>query len=269
MTLPKKALLGAALALIAMRAAGAERSVTVDFIPNFVGAAAGTTTEWIGSKDRIAGVAPAGRVQFSGQRFVELYGPTVDVNLLDSPNWEFGPLLSYRFGRKDVKDPVVNLLPSIDDGWEAGAFVGWHYTQTEGIPWHLRLGLVVDAAISGGASGGDVSPFASFWFPLSHTVFVGVGAGFTWSSASFMQQRFGVDPAAANASGLPAYTAGAGVRQFFAWPSIVIQLEEHWFAGAGGFYQRLTGDAAGSPIVTQRGDRNQWTVGAGIGYAWK
>jgi len=24
-----------------------------------------------------------------------------------------------------------------------------------------------------------------------------------------------------------------------------------------------------SPIVTQRGDRNQWTAGAGVGYVWK
>jgi outer membrane protein len=46
-------------------------------------------------------------------------------------------------------------------------------------------------------------------------------------------------------------------------------LGPRWFAGAGAFYQRLTGDAADSPIVTQRGDRNQWTVGGGIGYAWR
>jgi outer membrane protein len=40
------------------------------------------------------------------------------------------------------------------------------------------------------------------------------------------------------------------------------------YGGAGAFYQRLTEDAANSPIVTQRGDRNQWTVGAGLGYGW-
>src|SRR5262245_17813070 len=230
---------GAALALIAAQAAAAERSVTVDFIPNFLGVSAGSTTEWIGSKDRVAGVAPGGRIQFAGQRFAELYGPTADVNVLDSPNWEFGPLLSYRFGRKDVKDPVVNSLPPIDGGWEAGAFLGWHYTRTQGIPWHVRLGVAADTGVSGDATGSNASPFASFWFPLSHTVFAGVGAGLTWSSAGFMQQRFGVTPAASAASGLPVYSPGAGVRQFFAWPAIVVELGEQWYAGAGGFYQRL------------------------------
>src|SRR5262245_50779331 len=251
-----KLLLGAALALVVAQASGAERSVTVDFIPTFFGLAVGATTQWTGSKAYVSGVVPGGLIQLSGGRFAELYGPTADVNLLDSQNWEFGPLLSYRFGRKDVKDPVVNSLPPIDDGWEAGAFLGWHYTQTQGVPWHLRLGIVADTGVSGGATGSNVSPFASFWFPLSRTVFVGVGGGFTWSSAGFRQQRFGVTPAAAAAaaSGLPVYTAGADIRQFFAWPALVIKLGDRWFAGAGAFYQRLTGDAAASPIVTQRGD---------------
>ncbi len=99
-------------------------------------------------------------------------------------------------------------------------------------------------------------------------MFVGVGTGFTWSSDSFMRQRFGVTPEAAAVSGLPVYTAGAGVRQFYAWPAVVVRLSPSWFAGAGAFYQRLTGDAADSPIVTQRGDPNQWTVGGGIAYTW-
>lgn len=35
------------------------------------------------------------------------------------------------------------------------------------------------------------------------------------------------------------------------------------------YAQRLTGDAAASPIVTQRGTRNQLTYGVGIAYAWR
>ena len=136
-------------------------------------------------------------MQLENNRFVEVYGPIVDMNVLDSPNWEFGPMASYRFGRSDVEDPVVNLLPPIDGGLEAGVFAGWHYIRTEGIPYRVRLGVSVTTAISGGATGGHVTPYASLWVPLSPRLFVGVGGGFTWSSESFMQQRFGVSPEAA------------------------------------------------------------------------
>jgi hypothetical protein len=50
-------------------------------------------------------------------------------------------MVSFRFGRKEVEDPVVNLLPPIDGGFEAGVFAGWHHIRTSGIPYRLRLGV--------------------------------------------------------------------------------------------------------------------------------
>jgi MipA family protein len=97
----------------------------------------------MGAKDRVIGFAPAARVQLQGNRFAELYGPFADVNLLETPNWGLGPMVSYRFGRKDVDDPVVNTLPSISGGFEAGVFAGAHYVNAQGIPW--RLGRRVGA----------------------------------------------------------------------------------------------------------------------------
>jgi len=253
------------LAGSAAQAAG----LTVDILPNFAGAAIGSTTEWMGSKETVVGIVPGARVKFSTHRFAELYGPIADVNILNVPNWEFGPIISYRFGRENVEDPVVNRLPGIGGGVEAGAFAGYHYINTNGVPWRLRIGVSALSAVAGDATGAHVTPYASFWMPLSRIVFVGLGSGFTWSSESFMQQRFGVTPSASVSSGLPVYSAESGVRQVYAWPAVIVRLSEHWFGGAGAFYQRLTGDAADSPIVTQRGDPNQWSAGVGVGYAWE
>jgi MipA family protein len=257
-----------ALLLFLFSSTASAAGITVDVIPNFVGAGLGSTTEWMGSKERIWAVVPGGRVQLEKNRFVEVYGPIVDMNVLDSPNWEFGPMASYRFGRSEVEDPVVNLLPPIDGGLEAGIFAGWHYIRTEGIPYRVRLGVSVTTAISGGVTGGHVTPYASVWVPLSTRLFVGVGGGLTWSSESFMQQRFGVSPEASAASGLPAYSAGAGMRQYYLWPAVIYRLSKEWYAGAGAFYQRITGDGADSPIVAQRGDANQFSAGIGVGYSW-
>ena len=258
----------ATLAVVLGTGAGHGAGMTLDVLPNWVGAGVGVTTEWAGAKDTAVALAPGGRVQFSEHRFVEVYGPFLNVNLLNVQGWEFGPSVSYRFGRKDVEDPVVNRLPAINGVVEAGGFGGYTYINTTGVPWRVRTGVSVLTAVGGDTTGTHVTPYASFWMPLSPTVFVGVGGGFTWSSSSFMQQRFGVTPAASAASGLPVYSANSGVRQVYAWPAVIVRLSDHWYGGAGAFYQRLTEDAANSPIVTQRGDRNQWTVGAGIGYGW-
>jgi outer membrane protein len=207
-------------------------------------------------------------VQLEKNRFIEVYGPIVDVNLLDSPNWELGPIASWRFGRSEVEDPVVNLLPPIDGGLEAGVFAGWHFVRTEGIPYRVRLGISLTTSVSGGAEGSHVTPYASLWVPLSARLFVGIGGGITWSSEAFMQQRFGVSPEASAASGLPVYSAGASMRQYYLWPAVIYRVSKQWYAGAGAFYQRITGDGADSPIITQRGDEDQFSAGIGIGYSW-
>lgn len=261
--------LALALACLVPAAGLAQRSITVDVIPDFVGLGIGKTTEWAGSKDYVAGVVPGARMRFDTHRFAELYGPYGDVNLLDIANWELGPAVNYRLGRKDVQDPVVNLLPPIDGGLEGGFFAGYNYTKLEGVPWRVRAGVSVLTGMTGDAHGTTVIPYASFWLPLSHTVFVGLGGGATWSSRSFMQERFGVTPAASAASGLPVFEAGAGVRQTYVWPALVVRLGERWFLGGGALYQRLTGDAADSPIVAQRGTRGQWSAGIGLGYAFR
>src|SRR5215831_9660325 len=141
----------------------AAAGLTVDVIPNFVGLGVGATTEWMGARNHVGGIVPAGRVQFQGNRFAELYGPFADVNVLDIPNWEFGPMLSYRIGRKDVDDSVVRLLPEIDNGVEAGLFAGYHYVNDKGVPWRLRLGVSELTAVGGGATGSNVTPYASIW----------------------------------------------------------------------------------------------------------
>src|SRR5262249_15125353 len=132
-----------------------------------------------------------------------------------------------------------------------------------------RVGIALTTGLTGDATGMQVSPYASLWVPLSPKVFVGLGGGVTWASESFMQQRFGVTPSAAASSGLPVFDAGSGMRQYYVWPAVIVRVSEKWFVGGGAFYQRLTGDAADSPIVTQRGDPNQWTIGVGAGYAWR
>lgn len=241
-----------------------------DLVPNMAGLGIGTTPQFSGSRDDVAGAAPGVRYQFKdSERFIEWYGTLGDMNVLESRTWQFGPALNVRLGRSDVDDPVVAQLPEVDVTLEAGLMLSYTYTDRGAIPFRVRVGAVALFDLGNAFDGFDTTGFASLWVPLSPTVFVGVGGGATWSSASYHQTYYGVTADGAMGSGLPVYTPDSGVRQWYAWPAVVVRVAPQWFVGAGAFYQRLTGDAAASPIVTQRGDRNQWTVGLGAAYAWR
>lgn len=246
----------------------AQMAVPVDIFPNFFGLGVGFTSEYAGSKDYVAGVAPGLRVSFERGRFVEWYANFADVNLLPSARWQLGPFVNYRFGRSDVSDPVVDKLPDIDGALEAGLFGSFTYVNMEGIPWRLRLGLTALSDFGNVYTGINAFGWGSFWFPVRKDIFIGIGAGAGGGSESFMNAYFGVTPQGAQASGLPAYSTGAGLRQMYGWPAVIWQFHPSWAAGAGLFYQRLVGGAADSPIVKDRGSADQFTGGLGVGYLW-
>ena len=48
----------------------------------------------------------------------------------------------------------------------------------------------------------------------------------------------------------------------------VFHLSESWHIAAGAQWRPLLDDAADSPIVEDRGDKNQWIYGIGAAYSW-
>ena len=260
---------GLPVLLITSLTAYSESMLPVDLFPNIAGLGIGSTPEFSGAKDRITGAAPGLRYKLSGYRYVEWWGPLVNVNVIDSPHWRAGPTLNYRFGRSDVEDPAVNLLPEIDGTLEGGAFATYSHTNTKGIPWLIRMGVSGMTDLGNEHNGFSATVFGSIWMPLSRTVFVGLGGGAVYGSRDFMQTYYGVTTAGAAASGLSPYSPGGGLRNYFIWPAVIWKFDKNWAAGTMLFYQRLTGAAADSPIVRDRGTAHQLTGGIGIGYLWK
>ncbi|MCP5159308.1 MAG: MipA/OmpV family protein [Gammaproteobacteria bacterium] len=240
-----------------------------NFIPNFIGLGVGVTPEYSGSDDYVWGAAPGLYYQFKdSNRFIEWYGPVADMNLLDSPTWQVGPILAYQFGRNDVDDDVIARLSDVDGTIEGGLIVSYTHNNFEGIPWRLRVGAQVLGDLGDVYSGTHSSLWANFWFPISHRAVVGIGGGASWASSSFNRAYYGISSRDSLASGLPAFNPGGGLTQWYAWPAVVFQITPEWYAGAGLLYQRISGDAADSPIV-KHGDANQVSGGVGVGYAWK
>lgn len=236
-------------------------------IPNMVGIGIGSTTEYAGGNERIVGALPGLRYTTEGGRLLEWYGPYAQFNFGSLTGWQYGPAVSLRLGRNNVDDPVVARIHEVDTTVEAGGFVS--YIHTDGFPFRLRgaVNILTNAGIVYG--GPRVSVNGSAWIPVHPRVMAGLGLGLTWVSGSFNRTYFGVTSEDSTVSGLPAYAPGGGLQQGVGWLALIYQIDRHWYAGTMVYMQRITGDAANSPIVTQRGTRNQITYGAGIAYAWR
>ncbi len=129
-----------------------------NLIPNFVGVGVGSTSDWSGSKDYIAGVAPGARYAMEDKRYAEWYGTYAGMKINTHENFEFGPAIVFRMGRKDVMNDQVNELPDIDLGVDLGAFIGYAYSNTEAaIPYYSRVGMLVTQAVAGGSRGTNVN----------------------------------------------------------------------------------------------------------------
>lgn len=238
-------------------------------LPNFFGAGIGSTTEYAGGKDRIVGVLPGMRYVTGGGHLFEWYGTYAQYNFGGLTGLQWGPALALRLGRRNVDDAVVSQVHDVSTTLEGGGFVGYEYSHIGDVPYRLRGEVTVVTNAGAVYTGARVSLNTSAWFPLHARVFIGAGAGATWVSGGFNETYYGVTPDDAQKSGLPAFNPGGGLNQLTGWVAGIYRLAPKWYVGAMIYYQRLMGDAAASPIVMQRGTRNQLTYGVGLAYAFK
>jgi MipA family protein len=238
-------------------------------LPSMVGGGLGSTTDYAGAKDRFVGAVPGIRYVTDGGRLFELYGPYAQFDLGGLTGLQYGPSVALRLGRSNVDDPVVSQVHDVHTTVEAGGFVGYEYDNQGAVPYRLRGSVTVVTNAGIVYSGARVSVNGSFWLPVSRRVFIGTGVGASWVSQGFNQVYYGVTEQDSARSGLPVFSPSGGLEQMTGWLAAIYQFDKHWFGGAMIYYQRLSGSAADSPIVTQRGNRNQITYGAGVAYAFK
>ncbi|KAF0815276.1 hypothetical protein IGB42_00357 [Andreprevotia sp. IGB-42] len=237
-------------------------------LPNLVGAAVGVTTECSGCKDTMVGVVPGVRYVTESGRLIEWYGPYAQYNFGGLQGLQWGPAVNLKLGRSDLSDSVLNALPEIDTTIEFGGYVGYQYINAGEVPYTWRVGANVLTNAGSVYDGARLNVSTTGWLPLSRRFLIGAGTGFSWASRDFMNTYYGIDAAGAKASGLPGFAASGGAHQVIGWLGAIYQLHPNWYAGAGVFDQYLMGSAANTPIVTQRGTRNQLTYGVGLGYVW-
>lgn len=199
-------------------------------------------------------------VKREGQEFAfeaadESFGPTV----FSAGGFEFGLAadLQPRRKQKDVGFAVGNVGTTFELGAFAQRSLGEHARiRAEG-----RKGL-------GGHRGWVGSVSADFISRNADQYIFSIGPRLQFADARYQRAYFGVTPAQAAASTLPAYRLGGGLYAVGATSGLIFQLDKRWGVYSYAAYDRLIEDAADSPIVRRAGSRNQLSGGLGLTYTF-
>lgn len=186
---------------------------------------------------------------------------------------DVGPIAGVRLNRtRKIKDDIVNLLPDRKTAVEVGGFAGVSFKGLTNPYDSLGVRLDVVKDIANAHQSTIFSPNLEFSTPLSRTFYVGVSVGADFVSNRFADYYFSVSPAEAALSGLPAFNASGGMKNWKAGLLGNYSLSgdlRHGLSifGTGG-YSRLVGDFKRSPIVSQRGSAGQWLGALGLAYSF-
>ena len=184
-----------------------------------------------------------------------------------------GPIVGARLNRTGkIEDDVVALLPERKTAIEVGGFAGvsLHDLTNPYDTLGFRLDVLHD--VGNAHESTVISPNVEFSTPLSRTTYASASLGAEFASGKFADYYFSISPADSLASGLPVFDADGGMKSWKAGLLVNQSVTGDLTGGISVFgtanYARLLGDFADSPIVADRGSRNQWLLAAGLAYTW-
>jgi outer membrane protein len=198
----------------------------------------------------------------------EYFGPrdSFGFSILDLGQFKLGPAAKIVWPRKASDDQALNGLGNIDYALQAGAFAEYWPAQWLRLRGEVRQGFGGEKGVTGDLFLDAIVPAGQFRFS--------VGPRLTLQSAAAIGPYFGITPAQSAGStvaglpALPVYHAGGGLYSYGAGTQAEYFFNPQWATHAFVEYERLTGSAADSPLVIQRGSPNQFTFGLGATYSF-
>jgi outer membrane protein len=224
--------------------------------------------DYEGSDDYTVAPAPLVQYKFDGERYVQVIGNKLFVNVVDHPNLEFGALGIYRLGRDDPDDSVVDLMRDVDDSFELGGFVGFKKRFNNDIRHRMNVHFDVTQDVTDGHEGLVAQLTGVYWQPVTKPFDIGFRANVTYASDDYMSSFFDVTASDSAASGLSTFNASSGFKDIGLAVMGLYHLSQNWHVGGTLFYKRLISDASDSPVVDDRGSEHQIIAGLAVLYSW-
>jgi len=239
-----------------------------------IGAGAILSPAFVGSSDYQLMAVPALKVTYRNTFFASVEDG-VGYAVIDQHGWRAGPIAKIAFGRKEDGDNPFRIaggktsalhgLGNVATTLEVGGFAEYRWSSIstkiglrKGLNGHD--GLVGDFSIKYTRTSQSLSPVADS--PLV----VSFGPRLTVVDSTFNKAFFGVDADQAVNSGLPRYSPSGGVLSYGVGSFIVVPIRKQLSATFLAGYDRLTGDAGSSPLVSERGSPNQGMFGVLLSY---
>ncbi len=171
-------------------------------------------------------------------------------------NLKLGLSVGYTFGRDEDDSDDLRGLGDIDDGATANLVFEWGIGD-------VALDARYEEQITGHDTGFQVHLGLGYDLRIAEETTVKPSLKTTFASSDYMEEHFGVSPGQSARSGISAYEADSGFKSLGFHLMVVHRLNQHWGIQAGAGYDRLTGEAADSPVVK---DENQYRVTIGLSY---
>jgi outer membrane protein len=167
----------------------------------------------------------------------------------------FGPAIGIRARRQ--QDDVGAAVGDVGFTIEAGGFVEVYPLRSLRLRGEVRQGL--------GGHRGLVSDLgADIIIRDTGSFILSFGPRARWGDGDFTRAYFGISPAVATATGLPAYRPGSGFYAVGGMGGLTYKVGRNWGLRSYLGYDRLIRDAGDSPIVRRFGSRDQFSGGAGL-----
>lgn len=183
------------------------------------------------------------------------------IALFDVGAIKIGPTAKVRLNRKESSSSDLTGLGDVNWALEVGVFGEYWAADWLRTRFEVRQGF-------GGHHGVVADLTADFVAPVSKQLTLSAGPRVTWSSGAAESPYFSVSAAQSVASGLPVYDARGGLHSYGAGAQAIYAWTPQWSSNVFVEYERLSGDAANSPLVTLRGSRDQLQVGTGLTYSF-
>ena len=245
-----------------------------------IGAGGVYLPDYEGSDDYRFTAAPGAVGSYKGFNFT-LAGNRFSVDLIPNssgPGYDFqaGPIGVVNFNRsslKNIDDVRVKRLGDRDTAIELGGYVGLGKTGVITSPYdRLSVSLSYRNDVNGAHRDGIWQPTVNYFTPLSRKAAVGLFASAEHVGDDYADYYFTVRPEQVAFSGLPAYRARHGWKNYTLGALATVSLTGDLLHGfklvGGGTYSRLLNDFGDSPVTSIAGSRSQWLGVLGLAYTF-
>jgi outer membrane protein len=181
------------------------------------------------------------------------------VTLLTLDKLQIGPAIGFE-GNRSGRD-TDGALPGVGFTVEVGGFAQYDLGDSLRLRGEVRQGV-------GGHHGLVANIGADYVARRGDDWLFSIGPRVTLTNDRYNRAFFGVAPGQAT-SGLPAYDARGGVEAVGVTAGYLRQFGAHWGVYGYAKYDRLVGDAAGSPVVARYGSKDQPSVGLALTYSFR